>query len=295
MAIVLAGALLPLIVVGAGVTSKDAGMAYPDWPTSGGHLVNPPGWWQGEKTLWEHGHRLLGWGVGTLAIVSAFFCGRRGGTLRTLGLATLFAIVIQGVLGGIRVRAVSTPLALIHGVWGQVCFCLACVVGLLTSRGWLESGPAIEARSATFFQRGTLGGMICVFLQLVSGAVQRHFGVREALIAHLLWAVVVILVLSWAAMWALEQYPHVALLARLGRMLAVMVGLQMILGGLAFLVTVMGGDWPATLRWAAPSAHVLVGAMLLACVLLMTVCSRRLLRPVAQTAAADAKTAVATS
>ena len=60
VAVALAVALLPLIVVGAGVTSKDAGMAYPDWPTSGGHLVNPPGWWQGEKTLWEHGHRLLG-------------------------------------------------------------------------------------------------------------------------------------------------------------------------------------------------------------------------------------------
>ena len=165
-------------------------------------------------------------------------------------------------------------------------FCLACIVALLTSRGWLESGPAVEARGATFFQRGTLVGTICVFLQLVSGAAQRHFGVREALIAHLLWAVVVILVLSWAAMWALEQYPHLALLAKLGRMLAVLVGLQMILGGLAFLVTVMGGDWPATVRWAAPSAHVLVGAMLLACILLMTIGSRRLLQPVTDPARA---------
>ncbi len=294
VAVILAIALLPLIVVGAGVTSNDAGMAYPDWPTSGGHLVNPPGWWQGEKTIWEHGHRLLGWGVGMMAVVSAVFCARRGGTLWTLGLAVLFAIIIQGVLGGIRVRAVSTPLALVHGVWGQVCFCLACVVGLLTSRGWLESEPAVEARGATFFQRGTLVATICVFLQLVTGAAQRHFGVREALIAHVLWAVVVILVLSWTAMWALEQYPHVALISKLGRWLAVLVGLQMILGGLAFLVTVMDGDWPLTLLWAAPSAHVLVGAMLLACVLMMTLCSRRLLRPVAAQASAAIPTAAAT-
>jgi cytochrome c oxidase assembly protein subunit 15 len=285
---------LPLIVVGAGVTSKDAGMAYPDWPTSGGHLVNPPGWWQGEKTLWEHGHRLLGWTIGMLAIVSAVFCFRRGATLRILGLATLLAIAIQGVLGGIRVQAVSTPLAMVHGVWGQVCFCLACVVGLLTSRGWLESGAAVEARGATFFQRGTLVGTICVFLQLVTGAAQRHFGVREALIAHVLWAVVVILVLSWAAMWALEQYPHLALLAKLGRWLAVLVGLQMIFGGLAFLVTVMGGDWPVTLRWTAPSAHVLVGAMLLACVLMMTLSSRRLLRPIEDPARASLRAAATT-
>ena len=294
VAVALAIALLPLIVVGAGVTSKDAGMAYPDWPTSGGHLVNPPRWWQGEKTLWEHGHRLLGWAVGMLAILSAVFCFRRGATLQRLGLATLLAIVIQGVLGGLRVRATSTTLAMVHGVWGQVCCCLACVVALLTSRGWLESGPAVETRGATFFQRGTLVGTVCVFLQLVTGAAQRHFGVREALIAHVLWAVVVILVLSWLAMWVLEQCPHLALLTKLGRALAVLVGLQVILGGFAFLVTVMGGDWPATLRWAAPSAHVAVGAMLLACTLLMSLSSRRLLRPTAAGASTAARGVVTT-
>ena len=281
VAVVLAVAFLPLIVVGAGVTSKGAGMAFPDWPTSDGALVNPAGWWRGEKTLWEHGHRLIGWTVGMLAIVSAVFSWRRGTTLRTLACATLAAIVIQGVLGGLRVRAVSTPLALVHGIWGQACFCLACVVALLTSHGWLESHPAMEARGAGLFQRGTLIGTICAFLQLVFGAAYRHFGVREALIAHVLWAVVVILVLSWLAMWVLEQYSHLALLTKLGRSLAVLVGLQVILGGFAFLVTVMGGDWPVTVRWAAPSAHVAVGAMLLACTLLMTLSSRRLLRPVA--------------
>jgi cytochrome c oxidase assembly protein subunit 15 len=291
VAVVLAVALLPLIVVGAGVTSKAAGMAYPDWPTSGGHLVNPPGWWQGEKTLWEHGHRLLGWAVGMLAIVSAAFCFRRGTTLRTLGLATLLAIVVQGVLGGMRVRAVSTPLAMVHGIWGQVCFCLACVVALLTTRGWLDSGPGVEARGVGFFQRGTVVATVCTFVQLVFGAMLRHFGHRDALIAHVLWAMVVILMLSWAAMWALEQYPHQALLAKLGRAMAVLVGLQMVLGGLAFLVTVMGGEWPATLRWAAPSAHVLVGAMLLACSLLMTLSSRRLLQPATDGVGAVAPTA----
>ncbi len=295
VAVILAVALFPLIFVGAGVTSKDAGMAYPDWPTSDGHLLNPPGWLQGEKTLWEHGHRLLGWTVGLLAIVSAVYCFRRGGTLRTLAIATLLAIVIQGVLGGLRVRAVSTSLALIHGVWGQVCFCLACVVGLLTSRAWLEAGPRVEARGAVFFQRGTLVAIVCVFLQLVSGATQRHFDVGEALIIHLLGAVVVILILSWMAMWTLEQYPHVPLLVKLGRWLAVLVGLQMILGGLAFLVTVMGGHWFAMLRWAAPSAHVAVGALLLACVLLMTLGSRRLLRPVVNKASELAQAVAATT
>ena len=288
VAVVLALALLLLMVVGAGVTSKGAGMAFPDWPTSDGALVNPTRWWRGEKTLWEHGHRLLGWMVGMLAIVSAVFSSRRGTTLRSLACATLVAIVVQGVLGGLRVRAVSTPLAMVHGIWGQVCFCLACVVALLTSHGWLEPQPTFEARGAGLFQRATLIGTICTFLQLVFGAAYRHFGVREALIAHVLWAVVVILVSSWLAMWVLEQYPYLALLTKLGQALAVLVGLQMILGGLAFLVTVMGGDWPATLRWAVPSAHVAVGAMLLACTLLLTLSGRHLLRPTSAGASARA-------
>ncbi|MCH7924524.1 MAG: hypothetical protein IIC51_03210 [Planctomycetes bacterium] len=59
-AILTACAILPLVFVGAGVTSTDSGMAYKDWPTSAGHLVNPPSWWQADDTRWEHGHRLLG-------------------------------------------------------------------------------------------------------------------------------------------------------------------------------------------------------------------------------------------
>ncbi len=55
IALATACAVFPLILVGAGVTSKDAGMAYPDWPTSGGHLVNPTAWWQQSDTRWEHG------------------------------------------------------------------------------------------------------------------------------------------------------------------------------------------------------------------------------------------------
>ena len=51
-------ALLP-IGIGAIVTTTGAGMAFSDWPTSDGHLLNPPHWWQQSDTRWEHGHRLL--------------------------------------------------------------------------------------------------------------------------------------------------------------------------------------------------------------------------------------------
>ncbi len=296
VALLAACAVLPLILVGAGVTSKGAGMAYPDWPTSDGHLVNPPGWWQGDLTRWEHGHRLLGWVVGLLAIVLAGACWQRGGKLRLVGAATLAAIIVQGVLGGLRVTEISTTWAVVHGVWGQLCFCLACMVALLTSREWATSSGAVVARRTAFFRCGCWLGLACVFAQLVAGAVFRHFDSRGALVAHLLGAVVVILVLSWLAMWVMEQYGESALLLRLGRTLALLIGLQMILGGFSFLVTVMGVNASGFVGWALPSTHVLVGAMILACVLSLTMAGYRVLREADATALqTDARSAAATS
>ena len=53
-------ALLP-IVMGALVTTKDAGMAFRDWPSSDGHGMLAYPWLKsaGDKFL-EHGHRLGG-------------------------------------------------------------------------------------------------------------------------------------------------------------------------------------------------------------------------------------------
>jgi cytochrome c oxidase assembly protein subunit 15 len=270
-------AVLPLILVGAGVTSTGAGMAFPDWPTSDGYLVNPPGWMSDAQKLWEHGHRLIGWAVGMLAIAVTAVCWRRGATLRTIALATLAAIVVQGVLGGLRVREVSTALAMVHGIWGQACFCLTAVLALTTSRGWALSAGGAPAKAAAFYQRGCVVGLACTFVQLTLGAAYRHFGHRHALAAHLVWAVVVILVLSWLTLWTLEQYPGRRLLSPLGKLLASLIGVQMLLGGVAFLVKVMGGHWPFVLQWAAPSAHVLAGALMLGCVLALTLSSYHVL------------------
>ena len=149
LAILTACALFPLIFVGAGVTSKDAGMAYPDGFTSDGYfLQNPPGWWESDDTRWEHGHRLVGRTVGILAIVLAISCWRIGGWVRALGAANLLAIVTQGVLGAFRVNEVSTTLAMIHGVFGQLCFCLACAVALVTGRTWHREAGAVDVPAA---------------------------------------------------------------------------------------------------------------------------------------------------
>ena len=47
-----------LIIAGGLVTSRDAGLAVPDWPLSFGTL-SPPNWWQIDNVRTEHGHRLI--------------------------------------------------------------------------------------------------------------------------------------------------------------------------------------------------------------------------------------------
>ncbi len=294
-AIVTAVLIFPLVIVGAGVTSNDAGMAFPDWPTSNDHLLNPPGWLQEWDKLWEHGHRLIGWVVGMSAIVLAVTALPRGGAVRVLGPLTLIAIIVQGVLGGVRVTQVSTTLAMVHGIWGQLCLCLACSTALITSRAWLRGRAVQGAQAANILQRGCLVTAVAVFVQLVLGAALRHFGSTHAVVAHLMWAVMVALLVGWIAMWVVGQFSGEDLLGVLGRVLAFAIVAQLLLGGLTFLVTVLkvAGDGPMV--WFVPSAHVAVGAVLLATTVLLTLSSYRRLYTVERHDSATTATEAALS
>lgn len=276
MAAVLTAVLIfPLVIVGAGVTSQEAGMAFPDWPTSNSHLLNPPGWTQHNDQLWEHGHRLIGWVVGMSAIVLAATTFRQRGVARLLGPLTLFAIVVQGVMGGLRVREVSTTLAMVHGVWGQLCFCLACTTALTTSRAWLRGSELQAVPAAGVLKKGCVVTSVAVFVQLTLGAALRHFVSSPALVAHLLWAVLVTLLVGWIVMWVVGQHPGRDLLGGLGRVLAVLIVVQLLLGGLTLLVTTMGVIKEGMLVWIVPSAHVAVGALMLSTTVLLTVSVHR--------------------
>ena len=277
VAVLVAVALFPLVFVGAGVTSKEVGLAYPDWPTSSGHLINPPHWWQIEATRWEHGHRLLGWVVGMLATALAVLSWPRGGVVRVLSLVTLGAIGIQGVLGGLRVIEMSTTWAMVHGIWAHGCFCLACSAALVTSSSWHSNRGRYDLSGGeTLFRRLCLAGSAAIFLQLVLGAAQRHLASNGALIAHLLWAVAVTLLVGWIVIWVVGQHPGRDLMETLSWLLGGLMVVQLMLGGVAWVVTVAGGVRSPLLIWLIPSAHVAVGALLLGSCVLLTLCAYRM-------------------
>jgi len=75
-AVFLACCVVLLITAGALVTSKQAGLAVPDWPLSYGSL-NPPRWWQIENVRAEHGHRLIAGTVALMTVALAVWLHRR--------------------------------------------------------------------------------------------------------------------------------------------------------------------------------------------------------------------------
>ena len=89
-AIFLACCTLFLVVAGATVTSKEAGLSVPDWPLSYGQLMPP----MYGNIFFEHGHRMVATTVGFLTIIMAVWLYRRDDRawMRRLGFAALAAV-----------------------------------------------------------------------------------------------------------------------------------------------------------------------------------------------------------
>ena len=71
-AVLLAVCTLFLVVAGASVTSKEAGLSVPDWPLSYGQVM--PQMTGG--VFFEHGHRMVATAVGFLTIILAVWLAR---------------------------------------------------------------------------------------------------------------------------------------------------------------------------------------------------------------------------
>lgn len=172
--------VLVLIFLGGMVTTEDAGLAVPDWPLSFGSL-NPEGWWFIPKVRLEHGHRLVGALIGLMVLTAMIwsFIRLEGSKLSWWSLAALLAVVAQGVMGGLRVTEVSTELAIFHGIFGQLVFCLVVVLGFTFSARWLSASSSAVPYQGPLALPLMLVGLIIT--QLVVAATLRHYNVGLAI------------------------------------------------------------------------------------------------------------------
>jgi len=162
-------ATLLLICSGGMVTSKGVGLAVPDWPTTFGYnmFLFPISKWVG-GIFFEHTHRLIASTVGFLTIILAVWIWRTDSRrwMRNLGWIALGAVVLQGVLGGLRVTMLKDEIGVFHACLAQAFFGLLIFLGLATSRFWNET-TATRMRSM-------LQWLPVIYAQLALGATMRH-------------------------------------------------------------------------------------------------------------------------
>lgn len=160
------------------VTSKGVGLAVPDWPTSFGYnmFLFPVSKWVG-GILFEHTHRLIASTVGLLTIVLAVWIWRADERrwLRSLGFAALGAVIVQGVLGGLRVTLLKDEIGIFHACLAQAFFGMLALITLTTSRLWWRISENTSRPSAVrTLSRVVLGATLAIYLQLGLGATMRH-------------------------------------------------------------------------------------------------------------------------
>ncbi len=206
-----------LILAGSLVTSHDAGLSVPDWPTSYGWnmFTFPPSMWVA-NIFYEHGHRLIASTVGFLTIILAIWLWLADPRpwLRWFGVAALGAVIAQGVLGGLTVlfflpAAVSTA----HAGLAEVFFCMTVAIALFTSPRWMagygtakaaphsgtakavpydavpydavpyDAAPFDAARDVddVTLRRLATATTALIFLQMLIGAAMRHTGAGLAI------------------------------------------------------------------------------------------------------------------
>lgn len=268
-----------LIVAGALVTSNDAGLSVPDWPTSFGSLYKMPHMVGGIK--FEHSHRMFAEFVGLLTIVIAVWTWRsdRRPWMKKLGIAALGTVIAQGILGGITVLKLLPPaVSTAHATVGQTFFCIAVAIALFTSRRWttfddIEDLPRLDAD----VNKPSLNALAfltvaILYVQLILGGMFRHHGMSWW--PHVVNAPLVAIFVTWTCVRALSLYSEVRAVRTPAITLLGLLIAQLCLGFAAFVTRV---DWgrnavqPELPMVISTVVHTAVGALVLATAVVLAI------------------------
>lgn len=167
---------------GGFTTSIGAGMAFLDWPLSNGS-VNPPGWLTNLDMFAEHSHRLAAAKLGLIAIglaaVHALRETRR--PVRLLAFALVGLIVVQGGLGGLRVKLdqLNTGaehnlggigFGIAHALMAQLTVATLAALTLSHTRAWRREDAGIPPR----VRSAAIIAPVALLLVMVAAAVMRQ-------------------------------------------------------------------------------------------------------------------------
>src|SRR5437773_7705413 len=171
-------ATLLLICSGGMVTSKNVGLAVPDWPTTFGYnmFLFPVSKWVG-GILFEHTHRLMGSVVGFLTIILAvwLWLSEHRRWVRNLGVIALVGVILQGILGGLRVTMMKDEIGIFHACVAQAFLGLLLVIALVTTNFWqtMDCRASVSDANLRVVQLA-MAITVAIYVQLALGATMRH-------------------------------------------------------------------------------------------------------------------------
>jgi len=295
-----AAATVVLIFAGGMVTSTDSGLAVPDWPsTYGQFMFSFPLSKMVGGIFYEHGHRLIASTVGMLTIGLAvwLWLAEPRRWVRRLGVIALGAVVLQGVIGGITVLYfLPPPVSIAHAGLAQIFFCLTITIALVTSRGWHAGYGMDDVRlkadstAQRSLRRLAAGLTALIYIQILAGATMRHTDAGLAIpdfplafgglvpphwspaiaihFSHRVGALSVLALGAFVIARVWSRHRGRRELVRPAWLLAVLIAVQITLGALTVLTQ------KAVL---INSTHVVVGALVLATSLVLTLRACRML------------------
>lgn len=263
-----------VIMAGASVTSNDAGLSVPDWPTSFGYLVKVPNLTGGVRFEWSHRMVAGSLVVLTLSIAVWTLLVEHRSWLRKLALAAFGTVIAQAVLGGLTVLLLQPPaLSTAHAAVAQTFFCIAVSIALFTGRKWVEEVPRVEIdpRHPSLLTLSLLS-IFVLYVQLVLGGMFRHHGMTWW--PHVAHSAIVAVVLTWTAIRSLSVYSKIEAIRKSAIIMLSLLITQLCLGFAAFLTRVAWGRdsvQPEIPMVIATVAHVAVGALLLATAVVLAI------------------------
>jgi cytochrome c oxidase assembly protein subunit 15 len=281
-------ATLVLVFVGALVTSTGSGLAVPDWPLSFGQVFPP----MIGGVFYEHGHRLVAAFVGMLTVTLVVLLSHwePRAWVRWLGRGALLAVILQGLLGGLTVLLrLPTAVSVTHACLAQAFFCLMVTLAVCTAPSWYTYRALWTDERLPSLRALATGTTALVYVQLILGALMRHTGAGLAIpdfplafgrvipplespavmmhFLHRLGAMVVTCGIVWTVVRVRHHFRSEPALMCPAHTLIGLLVVQLVLGALTI--------W--TKRAVLPmTAHVAVGAAVLATSLVLTLRAYRL-------------------
>jgi cytochrome c oxidase assembly protein subunit 15 len=274
-AILLAVCTLFLVVAGASVTSKSAGLSVPDWPLSYGQVMP-------EMTggvLFEHGHRMVGATVGMLTIGLLIWILRfeKRSWMRKMGWVMLAWVIGVGLLGGLTVKLLTPPpVSMAHTCLAQLFFSLTVAMAVFTSKSFIEGPQVVNDYGWPSLRSIAIATPMFVLAQIALGAGFRHGAM--SVLPHIIGAMLVTLVILFAGIFVLHQFPDHGALRRSAVVLLGITFLQVFLGILAYFMRLNAAEQPLAMVLSTV-AHVAVGASTLAASIVLAIQIRRNVRP----------------